>query len=37
MNNLLTNAEAPGTSDDIANRLANASSEEEILTILSGQ
>jgi hypothetical protein len=37
MNNLLTNAEAPGASDDIANRLANASSEEEILTILSGQ
>ena len=37
MNNLLTNAEAPGTSDDIANRLANAGSEEEILTILSGQ
>jgi hypothetical protein len=37
MNNLLTNAEAPGTSDDIANRLSNASSEEEILTILSGQ
>jgi hypothetical protein len=37
MNNLLTNAEAPGASDDIANRLSNASSEEEILTILSGQ
>lgn len=37
MNNVLTNAEAPGASDDIANRLANASSEEEILTILSGQ
>ena len=37
MNNVLTNAEAPGASDDIANRLANAASEEEILTILSGQ
>jgi hypothetical protein len=37
MNNLLTNAEAPGASDDIANRLANAGSEEEILSILSGQ
>ncbi len=37
MNNLLTNAEAPGASDDIANRLANASSEDEILSILSGQ
>jgi len=37
MNNVLTNAEAPGASDDIANRLANASSEDEILTILSGQ
>jgi hypothetical protein len=37
MNNVLTNAEAPGASDDIANRLANAGSEEEILNILSGQ
>ena len=37
MNNLLTNADAPGASDDIANRLANATSEDEILTILSGQ
>jgi hypothetical protein len=37
MNNVLTNAEAPGYSDDIANRLAGAESEEEILTILSGQ
>jgi uncharacterized protein YdiU (UPF0061 family) len=37
MNNVLTNAEAPGASDDIANRLANATSEDEILTILSGQ
>jgi hypothetical protein len=37
MNNVLTNAEAPGASDDIANRLANASSEDEILSILSGQ
>lgn len=37
MNNVLTNAEAPGASDDLANRIANASSEEEILTILNGQ
>jgi hypothetical protein len=37
MNNVLTNAEAPGASDDIANRLANAGSEDEILSILSGQ
>jgi hypothetical protein len=37
MNNVLTNAEAPGASDDIANRLANADSEDEILSILSGQ
>jgi hypothetical protein len=37
MNNVLTNAEAPGASDDLANRLANAGSEDEILSILSGQ
>ena len=37
MNNALTGAEAPGASDDLANRIANASSEDEILTILSGQ
>lgn len=36
MNNVLTNADAPGASDDIANRIANAQSEEEILSILSG-
>ena len=37
MNNALTGAEAPGASDDLANRIANANSEDEILTILSGQ
>ena len=37
MNNALTGAEAPGASDDLANRIANASSEDEILSILSGQ
>jgi hypothetical protein len=37
MNNALTGAEAPAASDDLANRIANASSEDEILTILSGQ
>jgi hypothetical protein len=36
MNNALTGAEAPGASDDLANRIANAGSEDEILTILSG-
>jgi hypothetical protein len=37
MNNALTGAEAPAASDDLANRIANASSEDEILSILSGQ
>ena len=37
MNNALTGAEAPAASDDLANRIANANSEDEILTILSGQ
>jgi hypothetical protein len=37
MNNALTGAEAPGASDDLANRIANAGSEDEILSILSGQ
>jgi len=36
MNNALTGAEAPGASDDLANRIASADSEDEILTILSG-
>jgi hypothetical protein len=37
MDAVLTGAETSPTSDDVANRLANASSEEEILSILSGQ
>ena len=37
MNNALTGAEAPGASDDLANRIANAQSEAEILSILNGQ
>ncbi len=37
MDAVLTNAETPATSDDLQNRIANASSEEEILSILSGQ
>jgi len=37
MNNALTGAEAPGASDAIANRIANAQSEAEILSILNGQ
>ena len=37
MNNALTGAEAPGASDDLANRIANANSEAEILSILNGQ
>lgn len=37
MNNVLSGAEAPGASDDIANRIANAQSEAEILSILNGQ
>lgn len=37
MDSVLTGAETPAASDDLANRLAGASSEEEILSILSGQ
>jgi hypothetical protein len=37
MNDSLTGAEAPAASDDLMNRLSNASSEDEILSILSGQ
>ena len=37
MDAVLTGAETPATSDDLQNRIANASSEEEILAILSGQ
>ena len=37
MDAVLTGAETPATSDDMQNRIANASSEEEILSILSGQ
>ena len=37
MDAVLTGAETPATSDDMQNRIANASSEEEIIAILSGQ
>lgn len=37
MDSVLTGAETSATSDDLANRIANASSEEEIISILSGQ
>lgn len=37
MDSVLTGAETPSSSNDIENRLANANSEEEILSILSGQ
>jgi hypothetical protein len=37
MDSVLTGAETPTSSNDIENRIANASSEEEILSILSGQ
>ena len=37
MDAVLTGAETPATSDDLQNRIANATSEEEILSILSGQ
>ena len=37
MDSVLTGAETPAASDDFANRIANAGSEEEILSILSGQ
>ena len=37
MDSVLTGAETPSSSNDLENRLANANSEEEILSILSGQ
>jgi hypothetical protein len=37
MDSVLTGADTPSVSDDFANRIANASSEEEIISILSGQ
>lgn len=37
MDSVLTNAETPASSNDLQNRLANATTEEEILSILSGQ
>jgi hypothetical protein len=37
MDAVLTGAETSATSDDLQNRIANAESEEEILSILSGQ
>jgi hypothetical protein len=37
MDSVLTNAETPASSNDVQNRLANANTEEEILSILSGQ
>ena len=36
MNNVLTDAESPIASNDLENRIANATSEDEILSILSG-
>lgn len=37
MDSALTGAETPASSDDLLNRITNASSEDEILSILSGQ
>lgn len=37
MDAVLTGAETPISSDDMQNRIANAQSEEEIISILSGQ
>lgn len=37
MDSVLTGAETPASSNDTENRLANATTEEEILSILSGQ
>lgn len=37
MDAVLTGADTPPSSNDLENRLANANSEEEILSILSGQ
>lgn len=36
MNNVLTDAESPVASNDLENRIANATSEDEIISILSG-
>jgi len=36
MDSALTGAETPASSDDLLNRIANAASEDEILSILSG-
>jgi len=37
MDSVLTNAETPAASDDLINRIAGATTEEEIYSILSGQ
>ena len=37
MDAVLTGAETPISSDDLLNRIANADSEEEVISILSGQ
>ena len=37
MDAVLTGAETPISSDDLQNRIANAESEEEVISILSGQ
>lgn len=37
MDSVLTGADTPASSNDLENRIANAGSEEEILSILSGQ
>ena len=37
MDSVLTGADTPPSSNDVENRIANASSEEEILSILSGK
>jgi hypothetical protein len=36
MDAVLTGAESPASSDDLQNRIANAESEEEVISILSG-
>lgn len=37
MNSVLSGADAPGAADDLANRIANAESPDDIISILSGQ
>ena len=37
MDAVLTGAETPASSDDLLNRIANAESEDEVISILSGQ